>query len=217
DYPEVATPIDGELLQTPPPLSLANAQPTAYRDLRLQEAIYMALANAKMLRDLGGQLLRTPQNAPTVYGPAAQESDPRFGVEGALSAFDAADSSTAYFEKNDRALNNIFFGGGTRLLHQDAYVFQNQLTKRAATGTQLTLRNITDYDANNAPGNAFPSAWNSNIEMEYRHPLLQGGGVDFNRIAGPGATAGVYNGVMIARINTDISLADLENGVRLLL
>lgn len=217
DYPDVATPIDGDLLATPPPLSVVNAQPIAYRDLPLREAIYTALANAKMLRDLGGQLLRTPQNAPTVYGPAAQESDPRFGVEGALSAFDATYSSTAYFEKNDRALNNIFFGGGTRLLRQDAYVFQNQLTKRAATGTQLTVRNITDYDANNAPGNAFPSAWNSNIEMEYRHPLLQGGGVDFNRIAGPGATPGVYNGVMIARINTDISLADLENGVRLLL
>lgn len=217
EYPDVATPIDGELLATPAPLSVANAHPSQYRDLPLQEAIQIALINAKVLRDLGGQLIRTPQAASTVYGPAVQESDPRFGVEAALSAFDAAYSSTAYFEKNDRALNNIFFGGGTRLLRQDAYVFQNQLSKRSAAGTALTLRNITDYDANNAPGNAFPSAWNSNIEMEYRHPLLQGGGVDFNRIAGPGATPGVYNGVLIARINTDVSLAELENGVRLLL
>ena len=217
EYPDVATPIAEDLLMTPPPQSISRNAPSAYRDIQLEEAIQLALTNAKALRDLGGQMIRTPQNVATVYGAAQQESDPRYGVEGALAAFDAAYSGTAYFEKNDRALNNVFFGGGTRLLQQDAYVFQNQLTKRTAAGTALTLRQITDYDANNAPGNAFPSAWNSNIETEYRQPLLQGGGVDFNRIAGPGATPGVYNGVLIARINTDVSLSDLENGVRLLL
>lgn len=217
EYPDVATPLSDDLLTTPPPLTATHGEPTAYRDLKLEEAIHCALANAKVLRDLGGTLLRTPNGAPTVYASAVQESDPRFGVEGALAAFDATYASTAYFEKNDRVLNNIFFGGGTRQLQQDAYVFQNQISKRTAAGTAVTVRNITDYDANNAPGNAFPSAWNSNIEMEYRQPLLQGGGVDFNRIAGPGATPGQYNGVLIARINTDVSLADLENGVRLLL
>ena len=216
EYP-TAVPPSEDLLATPPPNSLARAEPAAYRDLSLEQAVQTALANNRILRDLGGQLLRTPQNAQAVYNPALQETDPRFGVEAALAAFDASWSSTAFFEKNDRALNNQFFGGGTRLLQQDAYVFQNQLTKRAATGTALTLRQYTDYDANNAPGNAFPSAWNSNIETEFRHPLLQGGGLDFNRIAGPGAAAGNYNGVLVARINTDVSLADLETGVRTLL
>ncbi len=216
EYPTAAPPSE-DLLATPPPNSLARAEPAAYRDLSLEQAVQTALANNRILRDLGGQLLRTPQNAQAVYNPALQETDPRFGVEAALAAFDASWSSTAFFEKNDRALNNQFFGGGTRLLQQDAYVFQNQLTKRAATGTALTLRQYTDYDANNAPGNAFPSAWNSNIETEFRHPLLQGGGLDFNRIAGPGAAAGNYNGVLVARINTDVSLADLETGVRTLL
>jgi outer membrane protein TolC len=44
--------------------------------------------------------------------------------------------------------------------------------------------------------------------------LLQGGGIDFNRIAGPNGTPGFYNGVLIARVNTDISLADFELGLR---
>ena len=46
---------------------------------------------------------------------------------------------------------------------------------------------------------------------------MQGGGVDFNRIAGPNATVGNYNGVLIARINTDVTLADFEANVRNLL
>jgi len=217
DYPNVDVPTSDDLLATPPPLSLIRSKPSAFRELPLEEATRLALANARVLRDLGGQLIRAPQNAATVYNPAISETDPRFGIDAALSAFDATYASTAYFEKNDRALNNQFFGGGTRLLKQDAYVFQNQLTKRGASGTQYTLRNITDYDANNAPGNAFPSAWNSNIETEFRHPLLQGSGVDYNRIAGPGGSPGVYAGVLIARINTDVSIAELETGVRTLL
>jgi outer membrane protein TolC len=44
--------------------------------------------------------------------------------------------------------------------------------------------------------------------------LLQGAGVDFNRIAGPNGIPGFYNGVVIARINTDIALADFEAGIR---
>jgi outer membrane protein TolC len=217
DYPDVAGPASIDLSATPPPMSLVRSEPTAYRDLSLDEAVQTALANNRLLRDLGGQLLRSPQNSATIYDPALVETDPRFGVEAALSAFDASYAGSAIFEKNDRALNNQFFGGGTRLLQQDLYVFQNQLTKRTAAGTQLTLRHYTDYDGNNAPGNAFPSAWNSNFETEFRQPWLQGGGLDFNRIAGPGAVPGNYNGVLIARVNTDVSLAELEAGVRNLL
>ena len=42
---------------------------------------------------------------------------------------------------------------------------------------------------------------------------MQGAGTNFNRIAGPNARVGQYNGVLIARINEDVSLADFENGV----
>src|SRR4029078_7172728 len=104
---------------------------------------------------------------------------------------DAQFMTSTFWEKNDRALNNEFFGGGTRLLQQDAGVFQTAITKRAATGSQFTIRHNVDYDANNAPGNVFASAWNTNIEAEIRQPILKGAGTQYNRIAGPNQVAGV--------------------------
>ena len=50
--------------------------------------------------------------------------------------------------------------------------------------------------------------------MEIRRPLLQGYGVEYNRIAGPGAIPGFNQGVLIARVNTDIALATFEANVR---
>ena len=55
-----------------------------------------------------------------------------------------------------------------------------------------------------------------------RHPLLAGAGTEYTRIAGPrlgrfgGATSivGVNQGVMISRINNDISLSDFEAAIR---
>ena len=70
---------------------------------------------------------------------------------------------SAYFQNNNRALNNVFFGGGTRLLFQDAAVYQLQANKRTAIGSQVSLTSNTSYDSNNAPGNEFYSSWNTNI------------------------------------------------------
>jgi len=52
------------------------------------------------------------------------------------------------------------------------------------------------------------------LEVEFRQPLFQGAGVNFNRIAGPNGSPGRFNGVLLARVNADISLADFEMGVR---
>lgn len=201
-------------LVSPPPVTLTTDEETHYRDITLAEVIQITLANSEVLRDLGGAVLGAPFATRTTFDPAIAETDPRFGVEAALSAFDAQLISSLYFEKNDRALNNEFFGGGTRLLLQDASVFQAAITKRAATGSQFTIRHNVDYDANNAPGNFLPSAWNANVEMEFRQPLLQGAGLQFNRIAGPFSTPGLYNGVLVARLNTDVALTDFEIAVR---
>ena len=94
----------------------------------------------------------------TKNDPSIIESDPRFGIEGALSAFDAHVHLQFLVEKNDRALNNVFFGGGTRILKQDFATWQTQVSKTAATGTQYAFKNYTQYDANNAPGNIPASA-----------------------------------------------------------
>ncbi len=196
------------------PVTLATLSEPEYWDVKLEEVIQLSLSQSKVLRDLGGAILRSPAAANTYWDPALQETDPRFGVDAALSAFDAQFSTSVFGEKNDKALNNEFFGGGTRLLQQDVLSLQSQLTKRAVTGTEFTFRHNAEYDANNAPGNRFPGAWNVNLESEFRHPLLQGSGMLFNRIAGPSTTPGIYGGVLIARVNMDVELADFEMGVR---
>jgi len=196
------------------PLTLTTTTDPEYWDIRLEEVVQLALSQSKVLRDLGGTILQSPSSVQTYWDPGLQETDPQFGIDAALSAFDAQFSTSIFGEKNNRAINNEFFGGGTRVLNQDALVLQSQLTKRAVTGSEFTFRHNVEYDSNNAPSNLFPSAWNVNFESEFRHPLLQGSGMQFNRIAGPSRTPGLYGGVLIARVNTDIELADFEMSVR---
>ena len=117
-------------------------------------------------------------------------------------------------KNNDRRFNNVFFGGGSTAFTQDTHDYVFQMSKRTATGAQFAVRSVTDYDANNATGNLTPSAWQSQLHAEARQPLLRGGGLTFNRIAGPGARPGVYNGVLIAKVNTDISSFKFRQGMR---
>ncbi len=203
-----------ESLASPHPWTIQTEGTPEYWDMSLEETIQLTLQNSRVLRDLGGAVVRAPGTVRTALDPAAAETDPRTGIEAALSQFDAQFLTSTFWEKNHRAYNNEFFGGGARKLYQDAGVFQTAITKRAVTGSQFTIRHNVDYDANNAPGNLFDSAWNTNVEMEIRHPLLQGSGAEYNRIAGPLATPGVYNGVVIARINADVALTDFEIAVR---
>ena len=159
-------------------------------ELTLDEVIRLGLENSKVLRDLGGSVLRTPALAQTIHDPAIQATDPRFGMDGALAAFDAQLSTQLFAQHNDRAFNNLFLGGGAFLFRQDLDNFETELSKSTATGASFAVRHHIDYDDNNAPANVFPSDWNTNYEAEFRQPLLQGAGVDFNRIAGPQRHAG---------------------------
>jgi outer membrane protein TolC len=186
----------------------------SYRDVSLTETIRIALQNSTVVRDLGGVLLRNPDVLATQYMAALRETDPRYGMEAALSAFDAQLAATSYFKNNDQTFNNPFFAGGTNTLRQDLHDYSVELSKRTVTGSRLALRSVSNYDANNAPSNTFRSAWDTYVEGEIRQPLLQGGGIEFNRIAGPGATPGVNNGLLIARANNDISQTDFEIAVR---
>jgi hypothetical protein len=203
-----------DLAATAAPITIQDDEPPSYRDMSLEEVVRIALVNSRVLRDLGGLVLKSPSGSRTTLDPSITETDPRFGVEATLSAFDPTLTSNGYFQKNNRALNNVFFGGGTRLLQQDANVYQTALTKRTAVGSTVSLTSNTAYDSNNAPGNQFFSSWNQNIEAQVRQPLLQGGGADYNRIFGPNGIAGLPSGVMLARLNTDASLAEFEIGVR---
>lgn len=214
EYPDLETPVNTGISLTPRPATLTAECPLTYWDLTLEEAIQFALANSKVFRDLGGTIVRSPGSTRSTFDPAVQETDPRFGPQAALAAFDATFASSLFYQHNDRALNNVFFGGGTRLLKQQAATFQSQISKRTPFGAEYTVRHNVEYDANNAPGNRFPSAWDANFEVEARQSLLRGGGLDFGRIAGVSQTPGVYTGVLIARTNTDVSIADFNISVR---
>ncbi len=202
---------------TPAPLTLrgpAAFDNVQYLDWSLQQTIYTAMANDAVLRDLGATVLRAPQAVITEDLPGLSETDPQAGIEAALSAFDTQFTAIGKFQNNDRRFNNRFFGGGANAFQQDVHDYLLQLSKRTATGAQLTIRNITDYDANNATGNLTPSAWQTQLHAEARQPLLQGAGATFNRIAGPGARPGVYNGVLIAKVNTDITSSKFRQSTR---
>ena len=54
------------------------------------------------------------------------DTDPQFGVEAALADYDAVFNSIVDSQHNHRALNNIFFGGGTRILIQDLDTFKER-------------------------------------------------------------------------------------------
>jgi outer membrane protein TolC len=182
--------------------------------LSLQECLTQALANSTVMRDLGVSVVRSPESISTNLDPALVFSDPRQGEEAALSAFDANLFASSVYEDNDRRFNNEFFGVGGRF-RQDLSTSQVGINKRSATGGLYGMRKVTVYDRNNQTANSFPAhSWEEYIEASARQPLLQGAGTQFNRIAGPGATPGQLNGVLLARVRTDISLIEFEQSVR---
>ena len=212
EYPDVED-VESKVAGTVAPYSLSSKKSPKFSNLTLQKAIRTALSNSTVLRDLGGTVLRAPEAVSTIHDPAINETHPIYGVDAALSAFDTTFGASGFFENNDRALNNSFFGGGTRVLIQDLAEMQAELSKQSATGAIYTLRKNVDYDNNNAPGNQFFSAWTVNVEAEFRQPLLQGAGVEYNRIAGPNGQPGLNSGVLLARLNTDVALADFEGAI----
>lgn len=223
EYPDVDTERLADAENAQAPFSLLRKDNQEIWNLTLEEAMRIALMNNKVMRNISGQvqgppdfISRNPELAPTIYDPAIAESDPRIGPEAALAAFDAQVSASLTWEKLDMPQNvdpsyGFIFPNVAR---DDLGTFQAKVSKIAATGGQFSLAHNVAYDLSNRPSRAWPSDWNVNLAAEVRQPLLQGAGTQFNRIAGPGATPGNFNGVMLARINTDIALADFEAAVR---
>ncbi len=173
----------------------------------------------------------------TTYDPALVETGngqsfgspfDGLGVESALSEFDAQLQSSVLWNYNDRPQNfaqispvpgtPAFFAPDFR---QDLGNFNASIAKTNATGGRWGFQNTTAYDSNNNGSRATPSDWETNFEAFFNQPLLQGRGTQYNRIAGPysfdqyAANApNSFDGVVIARIRTDLTLADFEGGVR---
>lgn len=175
-------------------------------------------------------LQNNPDRIPTVFDPALTETGNGFtsplGVEAALADFDANFDSFVRWDKTVRPQNVAGFVTAFRpeAFSQELGTFQAQLSKTTAAGTTWYLRHNVNYDWNNAVASRlFASDWGTSLEAEFSQPLLQGNGVQFTRIYGPRQTSAFgnaaalgarrpeqYRGVMIARINANIALADFE-------
>ena len=227
DYPDTKVPSTPEVCHAMEPFTLSNPNPSQIYDMTLEEAIRTALANSKVIRSLNtvsfsqqgvagvpSVLLSNPLAVGTIYDPALVESDPRYGVEAALSAFDAQYQGYLGWTKSDEMTNRY----GLPSSQTDTMAFQNTIQKTAAPGTTYYVKNDNFYNWDNTSvgsgGKQWPSSWSAYIEGGLVQPLFQGNGMQFNRIAGPNATPGFYSGPLIARISADMSLTDFEMNAR---
>ena len=212
-YPDVnsAADLDEPIHQ---PVLPTQAAPISLWHLSLEEAVALALQHSDVVKDVGGYVLRAPRQIVTSGDPAIRSTNPRTGVEAALSAFDTMLQATGHFENNNRLINNRIVSNEPLGFQQHLAQMNLGLLKTAATGTELRLQQSLNYDSNNDTNTHFDSYWETYLDAEFRHPLLHRGGTQFNRVIGPQGSASQPRGVLLARIDTDISIADFEMGIR---
>jgi outer membrane protein TolC len=228
--PDVET-VAADNIATLPPHTINDRTRDTIRDITLTEAIHLTLANSDIIRERGqflsptNPLLNNPEFVTSIYDPAIQETNIQFGnrgVEAALSDFDAQFSTQMLWGREEQVQNSLFGFGQQpgQTLQQDTANFTSRFEKQTATGGTIGVSHTINYDYNNATNRLFPSAYAGNVQAEFRHPLLAGFGVDYNRIAGPrrnlvqGQSVQFTNGVLIARINTDIEVAEFQRAAR---
>ncbi|MCA8994247.1 MAG: TolC family protein [Planctomycetaceae bacterium] len=234
NYPEVDLPLDERVNFAVEPRRLSRDEKDEVWDVSLAEAIQLALANSRVIRSSGqflspgNAILNNPDFARTVYDPAIQESGVLFGqrgVEAALSDFDAQFVTQMVWGRSELIQNNRANAGGLNsgdTLVNETGAYSSVIQKRLASGGQVAVSHSWNYTGTNAPLSMFPTAYDGNVRAEFRQPLLAGGGAEYTRIAGPVSTniqgvTGVQQGVIIARINNDMALADFELAVQQLI
>ena len=194
--------------------------------LTVDDAISMALSNSNLIREtpqIGGQsaMMRSPNQATTVMDVALQESGYLFGqrgVQAALSDFDTSFETGMFWGRDERIQNNRFLSGGVipgDTLTDESAIASAQLSKSTRNGGSVSLRHEWAYNGTNRTDVLFPSAYDGTLEFQYRQPLLAGAGRDVVDVAGPRASnlrgvSEVSQGIVIAQINTAISILDFE-------
>ena len=229
EYPDVEEPTLDEVKGSLAPRTLDDPKVKEMWDLKLEEAIRISLENGKVLRELGARLINdplldNPEAIGTVYDPSIIEtgqgtSNAGTGVEAALAAFDAQLDASLTWAKVDEPQNvggafgdDIF--DSTRV--EDIGTFGAAISKQTAAGGTFRVTNSTIYNRSNSPTRATPQDYSIDFGVDFRQPLLQGRGVEFNRIVGPNSGHDAFfgfNGVAIARIRHDVSLAEFEGRV----
>ena len=225
-------PIESQKHETDPnlfraPRTITSIEEVDQRQVRLEECIKLALANSAILRDdqsfgsPGNPLMSNPSRVPSIYDSAIQETGYLFGnrgVEAALSDFDTLFTTNLQAGHSKDAQNSANLGlQAGDVLDDNTGQFSTRLEKNLANSGTVAIQHEWNYSENNLQ-RLFPSAYTGSIQAEYRQPLLAGGGTEFTRIAGPlsqgvRGVSGVSQGVLISRINEDISLVEFEQSV----
>lgn len=231
-YPVLDEECPNESIVTHAPRRIRHPREDELRDLRLAEAIQMAMANNKIIREraqfLSPQnplLLGPNQSNNSIYDPAIQETGVQFGNRGlnsALADFDATVTTSLLWGRNESVQNNAFLSGGLRpgdTLTDETGQFSTQVDKQMADGGLFSVSHNWNYSLNNVPSRLFSSAYTGALQFDYRRPLWAGSGTEFTRVVGPVGrnlqnVPTVFQGVVLARINNDISITSFEMNVR---
>ena len=217
EYVSLDNETDPTVQSTIEPRNLLRRVEEEIHELSLHGAIQTALSNNEIIEtsSAGGigssAVLNNPRGVSSVYDPAIQESGVLFGgglgVEAALSSFDTQFTTSALWGRSSSSL-----------IPRETGSFTSELSKQFATGGRVALSHNWNYLGTPA-GAPFTSTYAGSLGLSLRQPLLAGSGVEYTRIAGPanqafGAITGVGQGVVISRINNDISIANFELAVR---
>lgn len=204
-------------------------------ELNLATCIQICLSHSNIIRNAGqfsspnDPILANPESVSSAFDPAIQSSGVLFGqrgVEAALSDFDAQFTTSILWGRNEQVQNNTLSLGlpAGDVLTQETTAWNATLQKQLATGGSVSIGHSWNYNGSNigTPPLLFPSVYEGNVQIQFRQPLLAGGGVEYTRIAGPVSdniqgVSGVSQGVIIARINEDLAIAEFERNVHQLL
>ena len=236
-YEDIATsieyPVEEDPRETDPdlfraPRTIRDLSEVKHRPVTLEECVRSALAKSAILRDDGSfsspanPLLANPSRVSSVYDTAIQETSFLFGNRGpeaALSDFDALFTNSVQWGRSEDPQNSPFFNlnPGATLVDETAQ-WSARIEKPLANSGTFSVQHDWNYSQNNVTNRLFPSAYTGFLQGEYRQPLLAGSGTEFTRIAGPigqnlRGVSGVSQGVLISRINSDMSLIDFEQSV----
>ncbi|MBM4004310.1 MAG: TolC family protein [Planctomycetes bacterium] len=244
EHPDYDQPRLAEVEQAMHPFVVSNPDVQEMWDLTLEECVGIALQNSKVIRNAGSiqgnfgfsdALIGRVTTLSTIFDPSITESQTSgqtrlvgasgnvqapsggidrstnpTGVEDALSDFDAQPFVSGTYNKTDRPQNfaGAFAAFQPSFFQQNDSDFTAAISKKSAFGNVTTFRSRTDFNWNNQSlaTRPIPGDWISSLEIEGIVPLGRGSGVQINRLP-----------IMLARINTDISIADFEAAVRNLL
>lgn len=229
-YPNVDSEPDPRVQFSDRPATVRDPSTAEAWDLSLFDALQLALNNSKVLkargsfRSPGNPLWSNPDRIASTYDAAIQDTGASFlqrGPEAALAAFDTQFTTSLSMGHNENIQNNILLGGGIGLggvLTSDSGKFKSALQKTFANGGLFEVSQNWNYLSTNQGFQLYKSSYNGFVRTDYRQPLLAGAGTEYTRINGPitQTLPGMVlsgGGVAIARINTDITIADFEYNV----